>query len=162
MKCYVRWTRAVALIVTLAASVSAQEAKFSINDVSWLAGCWEINVGEKQLLVTEQWMGPAGGLMIGAGRTVKGGKAVGFEFLRLVEEVDGIFYVAKPSANKDETRFRLVRSGPSDVTFENPTHDFPQRILYRRDGDKLHARIEGTSNGKTRGMDFPYVRAKCE
>ena len=28
--------------------------------------------------------------------------------------------------------------------------------------DKLTARIEGTKDGKTRGIDFPYTRVKCD
>ncbi|MGH8854313.1 MAG: hypothetical protein ACREWI_08545 [Telluria sp.] len=42
--------------------------------------------------------------------------------------------------------------------FENPAHDFPQRIIYRRVGDTgLHARIEG----KGKGIDFPMRRTAC-
>jgi hypothetical protein len=56
----------------------------------------------------------------------------------------------------------LVKSSPGELTFENLQHDFPQRIIYRVDGRKLHARIEGTKDGKTRGVDFPYTRTKCD
>lgn len=107
-------------------------------------------------------MRPAGGMMIGAGRTVKSGKAVDHEFLRIIEDAGSIFYVAKPTANKDETRFKLIKATASEIVFENPAHDFPQRVMYRLDGEKLFARIEGTQNGKVRGVDFPMVRAKCE
>ena len=100
--------------------------------------------------------------MIGSGRTVSGGKAVDYEFLRIVEEADGIYYVAKPTANKEETRFKLTRGSSSEAVFENPAHDFPQRVIYKREGEKLNARIEGTKDGKTRGIDFPYSRVKCE
>ena len=150
-----------ALLVCTSEGV-AQEVRKSVTDLAWLSGCWEVNVPDKNLLITEQWMKPAGGMMIGAGRTIKNGKAVDYEFLRIVEEADSVFYVAKPTANKDETRFRLVRSAPGEVVFENPSHDFPQRIIYKLSGDKLNARIESTSNGRSRGVDFPYSRVKCE
>jgi hypothetical protein len=153
---------AFVLIIFFPTAASSQEAKPSLSDLNWLAGCWEFTVPEKQLTITEQWMRPAGGMTIGSGRTLKGGKAVAFEFLRLVEEADGIYYVAKPNSNKEETRFKLIKSGQSEVVFENPTHDFPQRIIYRRSGEKLDARIEGAANGKTRGLDFPYARVRCE
>jgi hypothetical protein len=49
------------------------------------------------------------------------------------------------------------------ITFSNPAHDFPQRIIYRRAGaDSLHARIEGTRNGQPRGVDYAYVRVACQ
>lgn len=150
------------LFVALPCAAFGQSVKTSLADVGWISGCWEMIVPEKGLQINEQWMKPAGGAMIGAGRTISGGKTVDYEYLRVVEEVGGIFYIAKPTGNKEETRFKLVRASASEVVFENPTHDFPQRVLYRRDGDKLNARIEGTKDGKTRGMDFPYLRAKCE
>lgn len=90
------------------------------------------------------------------------GKTVDFEFLRLIEDSGSVFYVAKPTANKEETRFKLVKATANEIVFENPAHDFPQRIMYRIDGTKLVARIEGTRDGKTRGIEFPYSRAKCE
>ena len=153
---------ALALLVAIPVVAFAQEPKPSLRDFGWMGGCWEFSVAERQLHVTEQWMKPAGGMMIGAGRTVRAGKVVDFEVLRVVEEAEGIFYIAKPTGNKDETRFKLVKAGTGELVFENPAHDFPQRIIYRREGDKLNARIEGTSNGRTRGIDFPYTRSKCE
>ena len=148
--------------VVCASSIAAQDAKSSIAELAWLSGCWEMNAKEKGLVITEQWMKPAGGLMIGAGRTVKSGKAVDHEFLRIVEEANGIFYVAKPTANKEETRFKLAKVSANELVFENPAHDFPQRVIYKLSGDKLDARIEGTMSGKLRGMVFPYTRIKCD
>ena len=44
-----------------------------------------------------------------------------------------------------------------EVVFENPTHDFPQRIIYRKGADRsVTARIEGVIDGKARGVDFPF------
>ncbi len=149
------------LFAVLSVAVQGQDIS-SVNNLRWLSGCWESNNAERNLLITEQWMKPAGGTMIGAGRTVKSGKTVDFEFLRIIEDASGVYYVAKPTANKEETRFKLVRATASEIIFENLAHDFPQRIMYRLDGTKLLARIEGMQNGKLRGVDFPYSRIKCE
>ena len=143
------------------ASVYSQDSKSSLSDLSWLAGCWELSRPEKGLLITEQWMKPMGGMMIGAGRTVKNGRVADYEYLRIVEDTDGIYYVAKPTGNKDETKFKLIKSSRGELMFENPAHDFPQRVTYRLNGERLDARIEGTINGKSRGTDFPYTRVSC-
>ena len=45
--------------------------------------------------------------------------------------------------------------------FANAAHDFPQRIGYRRRGDRLDAWIEGTVDGRARRVEFPYVRVAC-
>jgi len=58
--------------------------------------------------------------------------------------------------------FEAKTTSDTMVVFENPAHDFPQRIIYRRRGtDSLLARIEGTVNGQTRAIDFPSARTRC-
>lgn len=154
-------SRGVVLAIVLTAGISAAGQQ-KVSDVSWLSGCWEAKIEARGLQITEMWMKPAGGMMIGAGRTIRNGKVVDYEFLRIVEEVDGVFYVAKPTANKDETKFKLTKASAGELVFENPAHDFPQRVIYKLNGNRLNARIEGTVNGKARGIDFPYARISCE
>lgn len=101
--------------------------------------------------------------MLGMARTVAQGKAVEFEFTQIREDKDGsIYYVAKPSGQA-EASFKLMKLENKEAVFENPQHDFPQRVIYRLQPDgSLFARVEATTNGKTRGLDYPYKRAKCE
>jgi hypothetical protein len=56
----------------------------------------------------------------------------------------------------------MIRSSTGEVVFENAAHDFPQRIIYKRSGEKMIGRIEGLTNGKLKGIDFPYARVRCE
>ena len=130
-----------------------------MNDLAWLAGCWRSDDGERQ--ITEQWMKPAGKMMLGMSHTVANGQTREYEFMRIMQEENGdIFFVAQPSGQK-ETRFKLMVVSEREARFENPAHDFPQRIIYRRDGDSLVGRIEGVSKGKERAIDFPMTRADC-
>lgn len=152
---------ATVFALTLAFSATAQTKTAKLADLAWLAGCWEFSRPEKSSIVSEQWMKPDGGMMLGMGRTVKDGRAVDWEFMRIEQRSDGLAFIAKPRANTDETVFPMIRIDATEIVFENPTHDFPQRVFYRLDGDKLNARVEGSMNGKTRGIDFGYVRVKC-
>lgn len=101
--------------------------------------------------------------MLGVGRTVKNGKTVEFEFMHIRNNTDGkLVYIALPSGQR-ETTFTLSALADGAVTFENPQHDFPQRVIYRRlPGDRLAARIEGARGGKERGIDFPMKRISCD
>ena len=65
----------------------AQSPKPTLNDLAWLAGCWEANLRGRE--VNEQWMKPAGGIMLGMARTVSQGKAAEFEFTQIREDKDG-------------------------------------------------------------------------
>ncbi len=152
----------VALVLASFSAMLAQTKPAKVRDLGWIAGCWEINKPEKKTLVSEQWMLPAGDAMIGMSRTVRDGKLGGFEFLRIVQTSDGIDYISKPEENKEETAFRLTNFSSRRAIFENPTHDFPQRIIYKLiTTNRLNARIEGVINGNARGIDFPFVRTKC-
>jgi hypothetical protein len=49
------------------------------------------------------------------------------------------------------------------VTFANPAHDFPQRIVYARAGDgSLLARIEGERDGQLSSIEYPMQRVACD
>ena len=48
----------ILIVISLSGAIGAQVAKPSLNDLSWLAGCWEANRNGREL--TEQWMKPAG------------------------------------------------------------------------------------------------------
>lgn len=154
----------IALLYVLAfcVGISAQSNAKKVEDLAWLSGCWESNDKAKRSVFSEQWMKPAGGMMLGIGRTVKNDKAVDYEFMRIEQRGDDIFFIAKPRANKEETPFKLMELASSEATFENPDHDFPQRVVYKRQGTKLTGRIEGNRNGKVLGIDFPMMRITCE
>jgi Domain of unknown function (DUF6265) len=141
--------------------VLTQAQRGAVEGAGWLAGCWQGVSGGRE--VNEQWMKPAGGEMLGMSRTVSKGKVTDYEFMRIRREDDGeLYFIARP-ARQPEASFKLVKSGPRELMFENPQHDFPQRIIYRLEGDgSLTARIEGTSQGKERGFDYPLKRVACD
>jgi hypothetical protein len=134
--------------------------KFWNTTLGWLTGCWEGTVGGREY--HEQWMKPAGGTMLGMSRTVSEERTPAWEFLRIAERDGSLFYIARPSG-QDEAAFRLIKLGDGEAVFENPEHDFPQRVLYRlQDGGRLTAAIEGTTGGQMRRVDFPMRRVKCD
>ena len=150
------------LVLTFSIISKAQKNSISaITDFDGMAGCWENRDPTKGLLISEQWMSPAGTSILGMGRTVKNGKTVGFEFMRIEQTPDGISFIARPHENKEETAFRLKSSTQNEVVFENLEHDFPQRVIYKLLGTKLVGRIEGNQNGKFLGIDFPMNKIKC-
>jgi hypothetical protein len=57
--------------------------------------------------------------------------------------------------------FALLKTATREVVVENRAHDFPQRVIHRRDGETLVGRIEGAQNGKPRSVDYPMRRVPC-
>src|SRR5687767_12522141 len=74
----------------------------SIADLVWIAGDWQTAPSPGRQ-VEEHWTKPAGGTMIGMGRTIAGGKTAEFEYLRLEQRADAIYYVAHPKARSPGT-----------------------------------------------------------
>ena len=71
-------------------------------------------------------------------------------------------FIAMPSGQKTVV-FPLLRLGETEVVFENPQHDFPQRVIYQLEGEtKLRARIEGMRKGALRVIEFPMNRVSCD
>ena len=127
-------------------------APTGLEAVQFMAGDWRSPDGALE----EHWTSAAAGSMLGVGRTIRGGATVFYEYLRIAREGDTITLYASP-AGRGVTPFTLARATEDVAVFENPEHDFPQRIVYRRDGpDRLRARTE-TLDG-ARGMDFVYER----
>ena len=58
------------------------------------------------------------------------------------------------------TAFLLLPGGEGEAVFENKAHDFPQRVIYRRCGAELCARIEGTTAGKLQFQEWRYRRER--
>ncbi|MES2018341.1 MAG: DUF6265 family protein [Pseudomonadota bacterium] len=133
-----------------------------VAKLGWMQGCWNAT-DDAESGSGEQWMSAAGGTVIGTSRTIKDGKTVAWEFLQIREVEPGVLaYIAQPSG-RPATTFKLLRQSDTEFVFENLEHDFPQRIIYRREGERLlHARIEGMSKGKPKGIDFPMKRVSCD
>lgn len=145
------------MITLLTLMTLAQAA--DVAALAWLSGCWRQESPSR--VVEEMWMAPSGGGMLGMSRTVAKGRIVDHEFMQIRSQDGRIVYVARP-ARQPEATFTAVKVERGEVVFENPAHDFPQRIIYRLQGDgSIAARIEGVENGKTRGVDYPMMRVTC-
>ena len=137
----------------LAMLLTAQSAaRTSVDDLAWMSGQWETADGTTE----ESWIAPRGGTMLGVGRTTRAGALREYEFLRIQAGSDGVpVYWGSPNGEMP-AGFRLSQSGASSATFENPTHDFPQRIRYVRDGDTMVATISAMDG--SHAMSWTYRR----
>lgn len=143
------WIAAGLGLMLVAAAPAAK-----VDDLAWLTGQWISETDDRW--TEESWTGPRGGVMLGHSRSGRGNALREFEFLRIAAGADGApTYIAQPGGGAP-VAFALVRHDTASATFENPAHDYPQRIHYARDGDTLTAtisRIDGS-----RPMRWTYRR----
>lgn len=147
----------LALVSLVATPLAAQSP---MDQVGWLAGCWQSVSGPRTTL--EFWSPADGGLMLGGSRTVAAGQTRAFEHLRLRRDGELLVYTALPSGQK-ETEFRSTSVSDTMFVVENPAHDFPTKISYRRvTADSVVAVVQGPGPNGMRGFAVGYGRVKCE
>lgn len=141
------------LIVGAAALLMAQAAPPArADELGWMSGLWLAESAGRW--TEESWSAPRGGVMLGHSRTGREDVLREFEFLRIAPGADGVLaYLAQPGG-RPAVSFRLVARERTSATFENPQHDFPQRIRYVRDGDSLTATISAMDGSNAMSWTF--------
>jgi hypothetical protein len=147
-------------IVTIlcAAAAAAQVPAATIASLDWLVGHWrsEAEPGE---ITEEVWISARAGKMFGMGRTVRGRLTHSFEYMRIEEGEGGLTFVAQPNGGPP-TRFTMVSHARNHIVFENRTTDYPQRVVYRRVGDRLTATISLAGGSRPMRWSFRRIRPR--
>ncbi|MDP5277367.1 DUF6265 family protein [Sphingomonas sp. DG1-23] len=127
-------------------------------DLGWLAGHWcaEPKSGK---VTCEDWGPLDKGVMRGTGTTRTGERVTTNEAMRITVDESGMVFHAEP-ANQQPADFRAVKidAKARSVTFEDATHDYPQRVRYWREGETLLAEISLADGSKA--MRWLFHRAK--
>lgn len=144
-----------ALCVAIAVGGAAAASDLSsLDGLRFLEGHWAGGSGRVEM--EEIWIGPKGGVMLGLHRDVASGKQAFFEYLRIEHRDGQVTYIASPRG-VGTTGFALVALEGQRAVFENLEHDFPQRIIYQREGNRLTARVEGMVDGKFESKEWAWV-----
>lgn len=126
-----------------------------VGDLAWMSGRWQTAAADGSW-TEEVWSEPRGGMMLGYSRSGRGETLGEFEFIRLQAGEDRVpVYLAQPGG-RPPVPFRLTWRQDTMATFENPAHDFPQRIVYRRAGDTMVATISALDGSNA--MRWTYRR----
>ena len=143
------------VVLMLAATPALAGETAAVADLAWMSGSWAQETPGGT--VRETWMPPYDNAMAGMTQTHRQGRPVVTEFSTITAEPAGVTFTAYLKG-EPPTPFVLKPGKPGEAVFENLTHDFPQRVIYRQCDVGLCARIEGTIGGKAQGMDWRYRR----
>jgi len=126
------------------------------NELAWMIGCWRTADG----MTTEKWSEGAYSHIFGHSVTLEQkshSKEVSFfENLNIMWTGYGYQLSAYPMG-EGPTNFQSYEWDPQAITFENKTHDYPQRITYSRDGDTLTGTISMADGTKPKS----WVYSRC-
>jgi hypothetical protein len=137
---------------------AVQAARAAVEQLSWLSGTWEAVheqlEGAPPSWTEEIWTEPRGAMMLGIGRRGQGVRLGSWELLRIQGDGSGQLALYAQVEGEAAIAFPLVRSGGGEAVFENAAHDYPQRIAYRREGDRLTAEISRIDGSDARSWEF--------
>lgn len=131
-------------------------AQTDLKNLEWLTGSWSRTNAKPGRSGVEIWKHVSPTEMVGRGINLKGVDTTFVEKLKIIVKGAEIFYVADVPQNKEPVLFKATSVTNSSVVFENPRHDFPKKIAYEFDGQKLKATISG--DGKS--IDYWFERFK--
>jgi hypothetical protein len=136
----------------------AQVAAQDINAIKWLAGTWKITTGKGYVI--EKWRVLNDSTLSGKSFFVKANSSDSLlqESLELVLRKGQWTYISTVQGQNSNqpVPFKIVFLRATEFICENPTHDYPQRIAYRRVKDLLYASIEGKKNGRFNKSNFDF------
>jgi Domain of unknown function (DUF6265) len=138
----------------------ADLASPTLADLAFMAGCWRGPSGDGTT-IEEYYTAPAENLMLGVSRYTKARRVTSYEFTTIALEGGEIVLTPRP-AGQQPAPFRLTRLDSTGAVWENPAHDFPTLIAYRRGpGDSLVARIEGPGRNGKRSAEWRMAGVAC-
>lgn len=132
-----------------------------LEKASWLLGTWQNTSPEG--IATEVWRQENDSVYAGSSHFVIGQDTVSSESIRLEASGLGLAYVptVKGQNNDAPVRFTLSTATDKQMVFENPAHDFPQKISYTQiNPDSLVAEISGTVEGQVQAQAFSMKRIR--
>lgn len=148
----------ISLLLLMHASNAQESNKQKFKKLEWLTAKWirtNSNAGHSGY---ETWSKVSDLKLSGKGVTLKGNEIIFTENLELIVKGFDIFYVVTLASEKKPIYFKLTALNDNGFTCENPKHDFPTKITYRRSGNNVKAVISG--NGKS--VDYIFVREQSK
>lgn len=123
-----------------------------------LAGLWQT---DGNLLYYEEWAVLNDSVLEGKGFSLNGTDTSFSEKLKIENSKGMVTYYAQVSDQNNGTviPFPLVKQSRNSWVFENPLHDYPNRITYTLLNDStLDARIENIRGKKAQVFHFKRIR----
>lgn len=136
-------------------SCKKTEKENKLQTTDWLIGTWENKSDEGEMV--ETWSKTNDSLYSGSSYFIKGKDTLHSESIALTQKADVILYTptVKGQNNNQPVSFQLTKQTPKQLVFENPKHDFPQKIVYQQiTADSLIATISGMQQGKASSESF--------
>lgn len=131
-----------------------------LEKMNWLVGQWENSMPNG--LLTETWKKENDSTFSGKSYFIINKKdTIHSETIILKQIKDDLIYspTVKGQNNDKAVIFKLTTATTKEFTFENPTHDYPKKIVYKMvNATNLVATISGIQQGKPSSESYPMKK----
>jgi hypothetical protein len=148
-------------VFAAAAPAVAQAPPRPLAALAFMAGCWRGDAGTDKT-IEENWTAADSDVMLATTRYLDDntGRTRAWELSRIAADSAGIVLFPAPNGNQ-QGRFRLMATSAGEARFEDPAHDFPKRIIYRRvDARRLTVQVDG-GEGDRESQEFRLESVAC-
>ncbi|MBS1774488.1 MAG: hypothetical protein JST82_16645 [Bacteroidetes bacterium] len=132
-----------------------------MNEISWLIGGWQMNMPDGKII--ESWQQVNDTFFIGTSSFINiTGDTEEHESIRLLLQNDTLYYMPTVS-NQNKSKEIVFKMNPNskELLFENPEHDFPKYILYKKQSDStIYACVSDGLTNSSKKLEFNYQRIK--
>ncbi|QSB26141.1 DUF6265 family protein [Flavobacterium sp. CLA17] len=153
----------ITLLMLLAVVVSCQKKesveKDKIKIADWLIGNWE-NKSPDGLLI-ENWQKVNDSTFSATSYFIKGKDTLHFEKIVLSQKGEKLTYSATVNGQNNDKAIDFPSTSETEtkLVFENPQHDYPQKISYTKGANNtLTAEVTGKLQGKLTTERFIMVK----
>lgn len=126
------------------------EVTENLDDFDWLLGKWERLNEEEGMRTFENWEKVSDAEYSGIGFSMQAGDTIKQEKMRLINTSGKWNLTVKVPSEKESTAFKMINYSENEFTCENNEIDFPNKIRYWKNGDKINALV---SNAE---MQIPF------
>jgi hypothetical protein len=154
-------TLAALVLAAVSCKKEASKEPGQMAKADWFLGSWENKTPQGEL--TENWVKANDSVFNGESYFIKGKDTLFSETVVLAEKGGAVLYTATAKGQNDDlpVAFKMTSATAKQLVFENPAHDFPNKITYRQiTKDSIVAQISGIQDGKPALEQYPMGRKK--
>jgi hypothetical protein len=151
--------RILAILLLVSCQKKSDNKYEQLGKMSWLLGSWENKIPNGTL--KETWIKENDSTFSAKSYFIKEEDTLHNETILLTQKNDVITYSAKIlGENNDKfVDFKLTSTNEKDCVFENPSHEYPQKIVYKKiNSTNLVATISGIQQGKQCIDSYPMKK----
>ncbi len=159
----------VIIVSILSSSCNKYDAKGNLiksydelQKAKWLLGEWEKS--DSLGILKEIWISKDDSTFVGQSYYIQNKKdTLHNEQIELIQDGEHLIYSAtiKGENNDASVPFQMTKDQDSLLVFENPKHDYPQKIQYKLEKNgSIVATVSGKQNGKSNSESYPMTKIK--